>query len=564
MKVYEAMAREVLRQGVTGVFALQSEETLRFSVELSTLGVTIYKPRHEAGAVGMADGYRRVTGSVGVAIVGRGPGFTNGLTATVTAHKARVEGQGGVVVFAGDSQAGVARISRADAVKLEGRRGKHLEASRLLDAIGVTHIVLRSPATAVADVAAAFAYARSGAAIVVLMPSDVLQAEAGDAPASVALTPISSPPPDPAAISEVADLLEATFMVKRPVILVGQGAMRARDDLIRLAERIGALLATTLKARMLFDGVPYDIGVCGTYATPAATQLLAEADLVLAFGASLNNHTTYGGDLLKKARVVHFDSDPEAFGRFVAPALAVMGDTRASARALLAELERRGHQATGYRTPDVAEVIATRSALEPFADVSEPGALDPRTLMRRIEALLPRDRIVVQDGAYNQRFSTTYLSVPDARSFILPREFEALGSALAQALGAAIAEPDRITVLCTGDGGFMMSSADLDTAIRYGLKLLVLLSDNGGFGAEVLMLRRWGLPEDVPGYESPSFAAMAAGLGARSVLVETLEDIEKIGPLVRDMSGPVVVHAKVALEVPFKDSALHLSFLPVA
>ena len=134
---------------------------------------------------------------------------------------------------------------------------------------------------------------------------------------------------------------------------------------------------------------------------------------------------------------------------------------------------------------------------------------------------------------------------------------------MGQALGAAVARPDRITVLCTGDGGFMMSSADFDTAIRYGLKLLVLLSDNGGFGAEVLMLRRWGLPDDVPAYDSPPFAAMAAGLGATSILVETVEDIAKIEPLVRDMKGPVLVHCKVALEVPFKDSALHLSFLPV-
>jgi acetolactate synthase-1/2/3 large subunit len=563
VKVYDAMAGEVRRQGVTAVFALQSEETLRFSVALSQLGVTIYKPRHEAGAVAMADGYRRVSGSVGVAVIGRGPGFTNGLTATVTAHKARVEGQGGVVIFAGDTQAGIGRISRADAVKVEGRRGKHLEESRLLESIGVTHIVLRSPESATADVEAAFAYARSGAAIVVLMPADVLQAEAGNAPASVSLSPVKSPAPDPDDIAAVADLLEATFTVKRPVILAGQGATLAHDDLVRLGERIGALLATTLKARTLFRDEPYDIGVCGTYSTPAATQLLAEADLVLAFGASLNNHTTYGGDLLKKARVVHFDSDPEALGRFVAPAIAVKGDTGAAARALVAELERRGHQATGYRTPDVAARIESGSALEPFKDVSAPGALDPRTLMQRIESFLPRERTVVQDGAYNQRFSTTYLSVPDAQSFILPREFEALGSAMGQALGAAVARPDRITVLCTGDGGFMMSSADFDTAIRYGMKLLVLLSDNGGFGAEVLMLRRWGLPDDVPAYDSPPFAAMAAGLGATSVLVETLDDIAKIEPLVRDMQGPVLVHCKVALEVPFKDTALHLSFLPV-
>ena len=564
MKVYDAIADELKGQGVTGVFALQSEEILRLSVQLSLLGITIYKPRHEAGAVAMADGYRRVTGSIGVAIIGRGPGFTNGLTATVTAHKARVEGQGGVVVFAGDTQVGVGRVSRDDAVRLEGRRGKHLEESQLLTAIGVTHIVLRSPASAAADVAAALRYARSGATIVVLLPADVLQADAGDAPAAVSLPEVRSPQPKASEISEVADLLEATFTVKRPVILAGQGAMSARDDLVRLGQRTGALLATSLKARTLFRGEPFDIGICGTYSTAVASGLLAEADLILAFGASLNNHTTYGGSLVKNARVVHFDSDPEALGRFVAPAMSVRGDAPSAARMLLAELDRRGHQATGYRTPDVAERLASAIAHEPFVDVSAPGALDPRTLMQRIEAMLPADRTVVQDGAYNQRFSTSYLSVPDARSFILPREFEALGSAMGQALGAAIGRPDRVTVLCTGDGGFMMSSADFDTAVRYRLKLLVLLSDNGGFGAEVLMLRRWGLPEDVPVYESPSFAAMAAGLGAKSVVVETLDDIAKIEPLVRDMDGPVLVHSKVALEVPFKDSALHLSFLPVA
>jgi hypothetical protein len=149
----------------------------------------------------------------------------------------------------------VGRITREDAVKLEGRRGKHLEESRLLDAIGVTHIVVRSAASARRMSRRRSRTRAPAPRSWCCCRQTCCRQTRAPRPRPVSLSPISLRAPEDSEISAVADLLEATFMVKRPVILVGQGAISARDELVRLAERIGALLATTLKARMLFHGV---------------------------------------------------------------------------------------------------------------------------------------------------------------------------------------------------------------------------------------------------------------------------------------------------------------------
>lgn len=539
------IAAELRRQGVRAVFTLMSEDTARLIVEIDRIGLPLYSTRHDSTAVGMADGFARVSGEVGVAIVGRGPGLTNALNTLVTAARAGT----GLVVLVGDSPIGLVDPARARAVRAE-RVGKHVEQAPLLDAVGVANVTLRDPATAIAELAACFERARAGGVVTVNLPADVLEAAV---PAADLASPAGPPPPVPpsdADIALVADLLGESWAARHPLIVAGRGAVvaGAGPELRRLGELTGALLASTLVANGFFRADPYDVGMAGTMSTPLGGELIARADVVLAFGASLNPYTTYRGDLFRNARVVQFDADAGAMGRYLAVDVPVVGDARLAAAALVAELERRGHRAAGYRTPEVAGRLQGPEAdVLPAGDAG--GGLDPRLVMRELDRLLPAERNLVIDAGHHFEFSAAHIRVPEPRAFVLNNEYFSVGVGLAAALGAAVARPDRLTVLDAGDGGLMMNLGDLDTAVRYRLPLVVVVCNDGGFGSEVHYLRVKGLPDATARYENPSFAAVAEGLGARGITVDTLDQLAAVPEALEGLAGPLVIDCRITTEV---------------
>lgn len=546
--INDRIVDELERQGVGAVFTLMSEDTAKLIVEVDRRGIPVYSTRHDSTAVGMADGYARASDKVGVAIVGRGPGLTNAMNALVTAAKAGT----GIVVLVGDTPIGIEDPGRAKAARSE-RVGKHIDQAALLQAANVTNITLRSPSTVIAEIAECFDLARRGGVVTVNMPTDVLESAAPKAepplpPASGRWAPVA-PPEDE--IKLVADLLAESWAARHPVILAGDGAVAAgaHDELRRLGELTGALMATTLMANSFFRSNEYNIGIVGTMSTPLGSELVSQADLVLTFGASLNPYTTYRGDLLRRARVVQFDSSPQASGRYHPAEISIVGDARLAAAALVRELERRGHRAEGFRTPDVAERIKNFRLESTVIDRGSRGGLDPRMVMIALDRILPKERTLVIDAGHHFEFAVAHIGVPDPRGFILPNEYFSIGCGLATALGAAVARPDRLTVLDIGDGGLMMNLGDLDTAVRYRLPLVIVVLDDGGFGSEIHYLRVNGLPDTTARYRNPSFAAVANGLGAKGISIESLDQLDQVQAAIKDLAGPVVIDCKVTTDV---------------
>ena len=545
MRVAEALAATLVDRGVSAVFALMSDEVSHLIVELERLGVAVYGTRHEAAAIGMADGYARISGSVGVAIVGRGPGLSNALTAITCAARS----DSSVVVLAGDGAAGVLDPEAAVAAR---RQPKYVDQVGMLRAVGVEAVTLASPDAAVADIGAVLDAASAGRTVVANLPADLLRAPwhtplAGDqVRPSVGFTARPDvPPPDPRQVHELADLLESSF-AQRPLLLAGRGAVRAGavPALLAVGERIGAVMGSTLLARSIFAGQAFDIGVVGSFASPVAAELVTGADAVLAFGTSLNPYTTLGGDLLGRATVVQVDRDPAAFGRFRAVDLAIHGDVAAVASALDAELSTRGHARAGYRTAAVGAQLAA-AAPPPFTDMSEADRIDPRIAMLAFDAALPPDRILVIDPGHHLSWSGALLSVRDPESFIFAGASGAIGSAPGIALGAAVAAPDRVTVLEVGDGGLVMTLGDLSTAVQYGLRMAVLVTNDAAFGTEVHLLRAAGLPDTAALYPDVDIAAVARALGADVVTVRDEPGLAAAAGRLREIHGPVVVDCKV-------------------
>jgi thiamine pyrophosphate-dependent acetolactate synthase large subunit-like protein len=528
--VAHAVGSTLARLGVDTVFGLTGSGNLVVTNALVAGGARFVAARHEGGAVAMADGWSRVTGRVGVASVHQGPGLTNTLTALAEAAKARTP----LVVLAGDTP--------ARALRSNFRIDQH----GLVRAVGAVPELLCAPETAAADAARALRRAQlERRPVVLMMPIDVQAQAAPDV--STILAPLP-PPPAPAAevVARAVDVLAAA---RCPAIVAGRGAVLAgaREPAEALGERTGALLATSAMAHGLFAGLPYALGIAGGFASPLAADLLRDADVVLALGASLNHWTTRHGALLGAGtRVIQVDVDPSAIGAHHPPDVAVVGDAGATARALLAELEARDHRAAGRRTPELAAAVAARRWRdEPYDDAPAPSTIDPRTLAIALDDLLPPDRAVAVDSGAFTGWPAMYLEVADPRAWLFCNAFQAVGLAFGAALGAAVARPDRITVAALGDGGTFLSLPELDTAARLGLPVLVVVWDDAAYGAEVHHFAPMGHDVAIARFPEADLAAIARAAGVPACTVRGVADLEPVAAWATDPIGPLLVDAKV-------------------
>ena len=523
----EVVGRTLAALGVRDAFGVLGSGNFVATRALHAAGAAFHHARHEGGAICMADGYARVSGRVGVCSVHQGPGFTNAITGLVEAAKSRTP----LLLLAGEAPAAALRSNfRVDQAALAATVGAAAER-------------VHSGASAADDVARALRRAEVERRPVVLnMPLDV-QAQPARLPSPSPSPPALHPPgPSAEAVAEVARLIAAG---RRPVIIAGRGAVLSGggEALEALGDAIGAVLATSAMGHGLFAGSPWSVGISGGFASPVAARLIASADLVLAFGASLTRWTTRDGALIgANARVVQVDLDEEALGAHRPVDAAVVADAGAMARALV----DAGVRGAGVRDDALAAEIAGGSWRdEAFEDVGADGRMDPRTLSVALDALLPAERTVAVDSGHFMGFPPMYLRVPDPAGFVFTQAFQSIGLGLASGIGAAIARPDRVTVACLGDGGALMALPELETVARLRLPMLVVIYNDAAYGAEVHHFRPQGHPVELVQFPDTDFAALAEGAGARGMSVRSVDDLAAIEPWVAERDGPLVVDAKI-------------------
>ena len=411
--VAHAVGSTLARLGVDTVFGLAGSGNFVVTNALVAGGARFVAARHEGGAVAMADGWARTTGRVGIVTVHQGPGLTNTLTALAEAAKAHTP----LVVLAGDTPAGALRSNF------------RIDQHDLVAAVGAAAELVYTAASAAADASRALRRAELERRPVVLMLPIDLQAQAAPAGDIAPPAPLpASPAPALTAITQAADLLQAAG---RPAIIAGRGAVLAGAGaaIEALADRTGALVATSAMAHGLFAGSRYALGISGGFASPLAAELLADSDVVLAFGATLNHWTTQHRALLgPEVTLIQADIDAAAIGAHQPADVAIVGDAADAAQALLAELEARDHRAIGRRTPEIAEAIATRRWRdEPYDDAPAAGTIDPRTLAIALEDLLPADRAVAVDSGAFTGWPAMYLDVADPRGWLFCNAFQSVG-----------------------------------------------------------------------------------------------------------------------------------------
>jgi thiamine pyrophosphate-dependent acetolactate synthase large subunit-like protein len=540
VKVNDVLAHALRAHGVDVMFGVMGDANM-FVVDSfhRNEGGRFVAAANEGGATLMAAGYAAVTGRVGVATVTHGA-IANCVSALFDATRGRYP----LLVIAGDT----AR-----------REGFHLQNIPQRDVVvptGAGYHQVRSVDTVAADLAAALGQARAERRPVVLeLPADFQQADtevgarAGQRTVAGVLTPSDEDLEDAAAV---------LIGSHRPLVIGGRGAGApgAADALRRFAERIGAPLGTTLRGKGAFAGDPFDIGIVGTLAHPVASDVIARADCLVVFGAALSSLTTLNGELLAGKRVIQVDTDAAALGRYFPVDVAVLGDAATTAAGLCRLLDEAEAPPASLRTDRLAAALAAWRE-EDVASACSDGPLTLTGVLHQVDQLVPRGRTLAVDGGRFSHEALRILSVDHPWSYAHCLNVGHIGLSVGYGIGAAVGRPDVPALVVVGDGGFMLGGlAELNTAVRHRLDVVVVLLNDGAYGAEYYRFVAQALDPTLTTFDWPDFADVATALGATAVRVAKWSDFQRFGELVRPGCGPVL--AEVLLDVDaIPDPGLH-------
>ncbi len=534
MKAYEAIAQSLLAEGVTDFFGLMGDGNMwLWGALCRDPKVKPYNARHESMSVSMADGYARTTGKVGVCMVTCGPGLTQCATSLIAAHRGKTP----VVLIAGEIQKGAKNHTQS----MDQRRWVEASSTRFHTVTSLDNMA--------EEIAEAFYAARLHRGPVVLnLPMDLQEMEIDwdyeYRPSTDFLPPrMETPSPD-----LLAPVIEKLIAAKRPVIIAGRGARAsgAKDEIIKLADRVGALLATSLQGKGLFAGHPWDVGIAGAFASAPSEHLLAEADFVLGVGAELGYYTTEGGLLFPSAEVARIDIKPMPEEIGVIPGLYVQGDARRAVAAINEAMEARQVRKEGLRTAETQAVLD-----EPPHQFTPPtDGLDPRALAGHLGAALPKNVLVTLGAGHFFTWPAMYMPMPDGAEIQYSYGFGAVGQGIGVAIGTGAGNPGRQHVAIEGDGSLMFNIQELETVVRHGLNMVLIVWNDAGYGAEVHKLVAKGFDEKLAQWDSPNFVALAKAFGGDGVL---LNDASEVGAAVAEglrKGGLYLIDARVSPSTP--------------
>ncbi|GAB2665618.1 thiamine pyrophosphate-binding protein [Prescottella soli] len=527
--VAQLVGRTLADLGVGHAFGVVGSGNFAVTGALIAAGVPFVAARHEGGAATMADAYSRMSRLPAIVTTHQGCGLTNALTGIGEAAKSRTP----LIVLTADTAGAAVRSNF------------RIDQDALARSVGAVAERVHSAASAVADTVRAYRTAvRERRTVVLSLPLDVQEHPAPESWAVPLLPPTQRVRPDANAL---ASLVAQLGRAERPVFVAGRGARDAGPQLAALAERTGALVATSAVANGLFEGNPFSLGISGGFSSPLAAELISDADLIVGWGCALNMWTMRHGSLIGAgATVVQVDVDDAALGANRPIDLGVLGDCRETA---VVALEAVAAPGIGYRTDDVRTRIAAQGRWNDIAfdDLSTDATIDPRMLSRELDAILPRERTVSVDSGNFMGYPSAYLSVPDEFGFCFTQAFQSIGLGLATAIGTALAQPHRLPVAALGDGGFLMGISELETVVRLGLPMVLVVYNDSAYGAEVHHFDAPGTDHSAVTFPDTDIAAIARGYGADAVTVRSVRDLDAVrewvaGPRIR----PLLIDAKVS------------------
>ena len=502
--------------------------------------IDVIVPRHEQGALHMADGYARATGDAGVALVTSGPGATNAVTGIANAYMDSVP----LVVFCAQvstSVLGTDAFQESDITGITLPITKHSylvkSVDELIDAVGE-----------------AFSIATTGrpGPVVIDIPVDVSAALfEGDIKRKIAL-----PGYKPTTRGNAKQIAHAAQLLKksaRPVLYVGGGIISAgaSNALKELAELLEIPVATTLMARGAFpeDHVLW-LGMPGMHGAQYTNFALTEADLLCAVGVRFDDRVTGKvAQFAPHAKIIHIDIDPAEIGKIKPATTPIVGDALDVLTKLVATLEK---EQVRPQTGAWLEHIAENKKTYPLKKSDD--FLHPTTFLSLLQKEAEQDEkrvIYATEVGQNQMWAAQALQLHEPRTWLSSGGLGTMGFGFPAAIGAAIAHPDDRVICVAGDGSIQMNVQELATAMQENAQVKVFILNNAGLGMvhqwqELFYDERFASSEFAPG--CPDFAKLAQAYGAFGARIEKSKDAQRVIAEALAFDGPAFVDVRIARE----------------
>lgn len=529
LPVHQAIARMLVANDVHTIFGLMGDANM-FMVDyfIRECGGQFVSASHEAGAASMALGYASSSGKIGVCSVTHGPAMVNTATALAQGVKASLP----MVLICGDTDTE------------DKFHTQNIAQREFVVAAGAGFEQLRSARTAAEDLATVLRRAvaeRRPIALNIPLELDWKEIEN--------FTPIiARHPADKALVATSEDIDNAIGIIaaaKRPIVVAGRGAtsLEARTAILKLAERIEAPVATTLKGKDLFHGEPFNMGIFGTVSSPAAVETIVESDCIITFGSSLNTKTVSAGSFLKGKRSIQVNLEPAEIGKNHRADIGLVGDPAQVADLIVHWLDEAEIPPSGFRGKELQQRLAGGEPLNPMDNGD--GTVDYMGSLLELDRILPANRSVVTDvGRYMLKVWTT-VHVPHPKAFVSTSDFGSIGLGLSHAIGAAFGAPDRPAVLFCGDGGFMHGGlAEFNTAVRHNADLIVVVCNDGCYGAEQVKFHYKNMDYGSVRFDWPDFVATAIALGGEGVRVQAASDWAAVEHAVLNRTKPLLIDVR--------------------
>ncbi|WIJ44167.1 acetolactate synthase large subunit [Curtobacterium citreum] len=536
-----AVLRTLENLGITDVFGLPGGAIIPFYDELmASTTIRHILVRHEQGAGHAAEGYASASGKVGVAIATSGPGATNLVTAIADAYMDSVP----FIAITGQvfsTLMGTDAFQEADIVGITMPITKH-------------SFLVTDPADIPATLAAAHQIATTGRPGPVLV--DITKDAQQKSAPYVWPPKIDLPGYRPVTKAHGKQIVAAAQLLaeaERPVLYVGGGVVRsgATAELLRFAEATGAPVVTTLMARGAFpDSHPQHLGMPGMHGTVPAVLGLQDSDLIIALGARFDDRVTGKADeFAPHAKVVHVDIDPAEISKIRFADVPIVGD----AREVLVDLL----EAWGDVAADRADTSAWWTKLEQLRTdfplgYAEPtdGLLAPQAIIRRIGELTGPEAVYASGVGQHQMWSAQFIKYERPHAWLNSGGAGTMGYSVPAAMGAKVAEPDRVVWAIDGDGCFQMTNQELATCVINDIPIKVAVINNSSLG----MVRQWqtlfydgrhSFTDLETGHESrrvPDFVKLADAYGALGIRVERADQVDDAIKLALETNDrPVVI-----------------------
>ncbi len=491
-------------EGVGYVFGIPGEENLALVQALADSSIRFVTARHEQGAAFMADVYGRLTGEAGVCLATLGPGATNLLTGVADANLDRVPL--------------VALTGQADSARMHKESHQYVDVVSLFRPVTKWTTSVRGANVIPETIRKAFKVAQSekpGAAHIEI-PEDIAAAEVDASPLLV-----QTPHPGPALAEQVERAAQLIAGAQQAVILAGHGVIRARaaEALVEFAEKLNVPVATTFMAKgVISDRHPLSHGAIGLPIADYINRGFAQADMVIAVGYDLVEYAPSLWNPRHDKTIIHINPSPAEVDAAYIVGVGVVGELRTSLRELTRACDtRRETQCSHMRQ-------TLRAELEQHRD-DRAFPVKPQRLISDLRRALQDEDIVICDVGAHKLWLARLFPCYQPNTCVISNGFASMGIAVPGAIAAKLAYANRRVVAVTGDGGFLMNSQELETAIRLGISLVIVIMNDGTYG-----LIKWKQIERFEraaytDYGNPDFVKYAESFGARGLRIQAADEL---------------------------------------